>query len=492
MTTPKAQAVHYPTALPKSASGMVAVIGVALAAALAAIGSWISSFWVAGALFSVLLFLLLIHFPRLYVYLYVGIGLLSTSVLEYLDSFRFSSPSGASANLLGILWALTVPIFLAYVISTRRRFWKSRRYRPFLLLILAALPAIFLSSGWANGLHNWIHLSGAICLSLILFWNIKDRATAIATFRHILLIFAAVMATGFYQLATGTGSYDQASNTYRLSGTYGFGGEVSYAVLLLYLSCLTAPLVMERTPLRSTAIPVFVSSTFLLVASQSRAPLLAFLAAAGAMLSKSAIKLRYWVALLIVILAAAQLSPRVYARFGGPLLSANHKFWQDQQLSVNATQRMATWVMLYGEFVDLKTFLVGHGFGFVDHYLFNDLHGSVYSPAVHNEYLRLLLDVGIAGVGLLLWQLWLLYRVGSKELALRKDPLARSFGTSLCGMVVGFAVVAGTSNMYGLSAQSEVFWVFTGLLLSAGTWKAAAKPAAGPRSDGPSRHSQPS
>jgi hypothetical protein len=472
MTGASAQTMEYPRALPKGWSSPAAAIGIAVAATLAAISSWLSSFWVAGILGSILLFLLLIHFPRVYVYVYVVLGLLSNSALQYLDNFRFSSASGSSANIVGIFWTLNVPTFVAYTIWRRKRFWKSRVYRPFLILILLALPAIFLSSGWENGLHNWIHLTGAICLSLILFWNIRDRTQAMQTFRHIVLIFAAVMATGFYQLATGTGSYDYASQTYRLSGTYGFGGEVSYAVLLLYLSCLTAPLVMERTGLRGAAILVFASSTFLLVASQSRAPLLAFLVAAGAMLSKSAIKLRYWVALLIVILGAAQLSPRVYARFGGPLLSAHTKFWQDQELSVNATQRMATWVMLYGEFVDRRTILVGHGFGFVDNYLFNDLRDSPYSPAVHNEYLRLLLDVGIAGVLLLLWQLSILYRVGSRNLAGKNDPLARSFGTSLCGMVVAFAVVALTSNMYGVGAQYEVFWVFAGLMLSAARWRA--------------------
>lgn len=448
-----------------------AVIGTAVAATTAAFALSASPLWAAGVLGGALLLFLLIFFPRLYVYFYLVLGLLPGSVLQYLDDFRLFGTSGASANILGILWAVSVPIFAVYVVWKRKPWRDLPFYRPYLILIVLALPMVFLSGDWAYGVRDWVHLAAPICLSLILFWCIEDRVQLMQTVRHLFLIFAVVMATGFYQLITGTGSYDYASETYRLSGMYGVGGEVTYAVLLMYMSCLTASMAADRKSRpRTSSIVIFIFSTFLLVTSQSRAPLLAFLIAGVAMLSKSVVKVQYWLLLLVVIVCAAQFSPRVYARFGGPLLSAPTKFWEDQQISVNATQRMATWVYISNEFLDRKTLLVGRGFGFIDNYLFNELDDPVYATAVHNEYLRLLIDLGVAGVGLLIWQLCRLYRVGSRILFASSDHLARSLGTALCGMVVSFAVVALTSNMFGVAAQANLFWILVGLVLSATKW----------------------
>jgi O-antigen ligase len=298
-----------------------------------------------------------------------------------------------------------------------------------------------------------------------------------------------VLAVGFYQLVTGTGSYDVAAGTYRLSGVYGVGaGELDYkaevdsTTLLMYLACLATPLVFERKWKGSVlAIVISASSVILLLASESRAPLLAFLAAGLVMLSKSKMKLKYG-SLLLLAVCAAQLSPRVYSRFGGPLLEAPTKFWKND-ISVNATQRMATWVMLVHELADAKTLVIGRGFGFVDNYLVNvlDAPPNLYARVVHNDFLRLLLDLGLTGAILLVGQLILLYRTGSRLFSRARDSLARSLGVSLCAMVTGFAIVAATVNMY-TTAQYAVFWIFTGLILAATKWTPLAQPAPSARS----------
>lgn len=454
-------------------TGLLATLGLAGAATLAALGIWVSFQWGLGVLGTAILLLVLVRFPRLFVYLYLGIDLLPYSLLKYLDEFRLFGASEQSVNMVGLAWVLSLVVFAMYSVWKKKHWWKVQYYRSSFLLLGLALAGAVVAEDKAFGIRDWVHLAAPICLSLVLYSTIKNRAEAIQTIRHIFLLFAVVMAFGFYQLVNGTGSYDVVTESYRLSGIYGEGGEVTYAVLLLYLACLVAPLAIAKiSETKLTSGAVLIASTFLLLASQSRGPLLGLMCAGVVMLSKSVLKVKYWLLLLALILFAAQLSPRVYSRFGGPLLSAPTKFWQDQGISANATQRMATWAMLYLEFADRKTLLTGRGFGFSDNYLLNGMDdpGNFYAHAVHNEYLRFLIDLGFLGPLLLIAQLVVLYRAGSRLAARARDSLVRSFGTSLCGMVAAFAVVATTSNMFGAAAQYDIFWMFTGVILAATQW----------------------
>jgi len=470
----------------KPIGGILVPIVLAGIGSIAAVALLLSYLWVVGAIGVAALGFLLFRSPRLYVYLYLVIALLPISFLQYLDQFRLLGGAeetvnlvGSSANLVGLGWVLNVVLFGIYTYWKRENWWRIRFYRPFLVLIAISLPTIFFTTNPMLGLRNWIHLVSAICLSLLLFSTITNRAQAMQAIRHIFLIFSVVLAIGFFQLLTGAGSYDVAADTYRLSGIYGEGEEVDSASLLLYLACLATPMVLERK-LKSSALTIVIcaSSVILLLASQSRAPLLAFLAAALVLISKSKAKLKYALVFLLAVLAA-QFSPRVYSRFGGPLLAAPSNFWKDQDISVNATQRMATWVMLSQELVDLRTLVVGRGLGFVDNYLLNVLEdpANLFARVVHNDYLRFLLDLGLTGVILFIGQLILLYRVGSKLFHEARDSLARSLAISLCALVTGFAIVAATINMY-TTAQYAVFWILTGLLLATTKWAPLGEPAA--------------
>ncbi len=444
---------------------------VLLAGAAAVAAALIPPLWAAGGLAVVGLAMLLFRCTRLYVYLYLIVALLPYAFLRYLNEFRLFGDYGG-VNLVGAGWVASIALFTVYSVWRKERWWRIREYRPALILIVLALATIFVSGNWQYGLRNWVHLAAPVGLSLLLYSQLKERGQTIRAARHIFAVFAVVLAIGFYQLGAGTGSFDFAAQSYRLSGLYGEGGEVSYAVLLLYLSCLALGLVLgHAAELRSSNAAVLVVSIVLLVLSQSRAPLVAFLIAAVVMLTQAGMKLRCWT-LLLPVLAAAQFSPRVYSRFGSPLLSAASKFWESPDVSVNLLQRMATWMMLVDEFVDRRGLILGRGFGFADNYLLYELQdpAGVFSRSVHNEYLRLLVDLGLAGVILLVLQLSVLYGVGRRLWLNASDPLVRGMGIGLCGMVPAYVVVALTSNMYGAGAQNVVFWIVVALMLSVAHW----------------------
>jgi O-antigen ligase len=413
------------------------------------------------------------------VYLFLVVALLPYSFLSYLDEFRLFGGSEASANLVGLGWTLSVVLFALYSLWKKKRWWLIPFYRPAFLLIGLALPAVMLSHDWVYGVRAWVHLTAPICLSLLLFSTITNHKQAMQTVWHIFIIFSVVLAVGVYQLITGTGSYDFGADVVRLRGNYGENGEVFYAVLLLYLSCLAAPIVIGQRRTRNIfALAICLCSILLLVASASRAPLLAFLAAAPLMLWKLKVKAKYWL-LLVAIVGVGQLSPRVYARFGGSLLHVPTRFFE-QDVSGNMTQRMATWAMLSDRFLDAKTVMMGRGFGFTDYYLLNELDdpAHVFGRSSHNEYIRWLLDLGLAGVLLFVGQLVLLYRTGSKLAAKASDAFSRNLGVSLCGLVISFALCALTSPMYGGGGNNDVFWIFAGLLLATTKWTSLAEGAA--------------
>ncbi len=493
--------------VPPSPGGL-ACLTLAMLGTLAALALWVSSTWVSAALGIAVLGFLLAQFPRGYVYFYLLISLTPVSVLQALDDFRLLGGAdetmqlqGSSLNLVGVAWILNIVLFAAYTLGKRENWWRLRFFRPMILLIALALLRIPFAPNPVLGLRDWVHLTSPVCLCLLCFSAIRSSARAAQTLHHVFLIFSLVLGVAGYQWLTGGGSYDVVAGTYRLSGIYGEGVEVDSATLLLYLACVATPLVMELG-LRSRPLTLITcaGSGILLLVSESRAPLIAFLGAGLVMLSKSRAKLKY-ASLLLLLLCATQLSPRVYARFGGPLLTGQAKFWKNQDMSVNAVQRMATWAMLAHELLDARTILVGRGFGFVDDYLLNVLDdpAELYARVVHNDYLRLLVDLGLAGSLLLLGQLAILYRSGSRAFFTGKyragprspeqDPLARSLGVGLCSIVVGFAVVAATVNMY-TTAQYAVFWILLGILLSPAHWAPSSSPSA-PLRDGRNRECLP-
>jgi O-antigen ligase len=444
---------------------------------IAAIGLWLFPLWVGGAMGVAVLTFLLFRFPRLYVYLFLVVALLPLSFLNYLDQFRLFGGGEAGANIVGLGWSLSIVLFVVYSLWKKKRWWRIPYYRPFFVLIGLALPAVMLSHSWLFGVRAWVHLTAPICLSLLLFSTITNRKQAIQVMGHIFSIFGFVLAIGVYQLLIGTGSYDFGADVYRLTGIYGGGGEVSYAVLLLYLICLAAPVAITEGRKRNTyALPTLLCSILLLLSSASRAPLLAFLAAAPLMLWKLKVKRKYWL-LLIAIAGVGQLSPRVYARFGVSLLYVPTRFLQ-QDVSTNMTQRIATWAMLSDQFLNAKTAIMGRGFGSTDYYLLNELDDPTdfFAHGPHNEYLRLLLDLGLTGVLLFVGQLVLLYRTGSKLATEPSDHFSQGLGVSLCAIAMSFALVAFTSSMYGVGAQNVVFWIFAGLLLATAKWAPMAQP----------------
>jgi hypothetical protein len=418
--------------------------------------------------------LVLFWSPPLFVCIYLMISLLPLSLLDYLDGFSLAGAHGHAGNVVGLAWLLSLLVFALYTVRNKKQWWRLACYRPYLLLAGLGLLGALRAENRAFGVREWVHLAAPICLSLLLCSSLSSREQALRAVRHLFLIFAGTMAAGFYQLVTGTGSYDYATKSTRLTGNFGEGGEVGYAVLLLYLACFTAPMALGkcRKLLRAGG-PFFGASTFLLLASQSRGPLLALACASAAMISQGGVKLRYWLFAGIVALGMAQLVPRVYSRFGGPLLSSSNQFWEDKGISANATQRMGTWVLLWAQFGDRPTVLGGRGLGFSDDYLMNVLDDphDFYAHNPHNEYLRLLLDLGFLGPLLLLTQTAVLYKAGSRLARRAADPLARAFGMSLCGLTLAMAVTGLSSNLIGAAAQYDVFWILTGVLLSAFRWE---------------------
>jgi hypothetical protein len=438
-----------------------------MAAALAAVTP---PLWAAGALSVCGLGFLLFHYPRMYVYLFLIVALLPYSFLEYLNEFRLFGGSQAGVNLAGLAWVVNVVLFLAYTIYHRVNWWSEAEYRPYLLLLGLALANVLRGNNGDVGIRNWIHLAAPLCLALVLFRSITDAEKAHQTTRHLLGIFTVSMAVGGFQLLTGSGSYDVAADSFRLSGTFGENGEVTFAVILLYLICWSAPIGMLVRGRWWTGI-MAAAGVGLLLASQSRTPLLALLAVTVLMLRQMRVRARVWLVLL-VLAAACQFVPRVYSRFGGPLFSASAALEKTPDVYANLIQRTETWRMLSTEFLDWRTLLVGRGFGRVDYFLQQELENpfGLYTRAAHNEHLRLLVDLGIGGIGLLAAQLVVIWRAGSRLARQASDRFSQALGVSLPALAVSYATLAVTSNMYGVEAHTVVFWIPVALGLAASKW----------------------
>jgi O-antigen ligase len=122
--------------------------------------------------------------------------------------------------------------------------------------------------------------------------------------------------------------------------------------------------------------------------------------------------------------------------------------------------------------------LFGIGFGPYGRYSdvlvwFSARNAWAYVGSAHNDFLQVLVDVGLIGLGLYIWVLLAIGRQATKALANTADWFRRGLGVAFIGVFVGYLVenvaselILGTANngdYLNLSIRIY-FWAFLGMI----------------------------
>ncbi len=288
----------------------------------------------------------------------------------------------------------------------------------FLFIIYIILTSIYLSSNYILAISDCIRIITIFCFYALcykLFYNpFHIKAFVLALLGSSL----APMGFGFYQYITGEGGALHFGTFYRIVGTFLNPPSFSHYLALV---CLLAIAFWLHGKIWIRGLRVFLPAALAcLILTYGRGAWIGFLA--GIFMLLILVKDgRKWVKiiglLLIIIFFTALFLPQI-----GSLVQRSFDFYNVQESSV--ATRLLYWQILLPVFWEHPFF----GIGLKEQY-------TLFAFVPHNDYLRLLIETGLAGFSLYMWIIGLLvWKAGQ---AVRAYPPA----TLMHGLSLGFIMV---------------------------------------------------
>jgi O-antigen ligase len=309
----------------------------------------------------------------------------------------------------------------------------------------SALP-IFFDDARFSDWKNYVEM-------MILFFV---AATCIRTPRQmqiivVLMCFSAIVVNRSYHGTVGERDFSAYSDALRDAGALGYAGEngmgAFQAQLAVFLIGIAA--FAKRWTVKLALWGVIVTSIYCLMVTFSRGGYLGFL---FGILIIGVIKERKLLILLTILLIGWQgfvpnaVRERVlmtYSEGGGLDSSAEERIglWQDALTVFNHNP------------------LLGTGF---DTYKFMGRVGPYRDT--HNYYVKILLELGFAGIVIFLWLLWTAARMSWKLFRQSTDPTLKAMGCAFFAMLACAALVNFFGDRWTYLQVNGFFWVLLGLV----------------------------
>lgn len=371
------------------------------------------------------------------------------------DLLTFLPSSALSFNLAGLMNIAGTGLLVFYL---ARRFARGESLLPsaplaawgvFLGVALLSLPA---SPDPVLSVKAWARFASYLGIALLALEVGRDPGGLRATLRAITLAAAPPVLLGFYQALTGGGyffaGYQNTAFAFRPQGT--FGHPSILAAFCLTLVCLLLAAYLMNYPLWPRPVLLVGSAVGLLMLALTYARtewIGAALALAVIMLLRSR---RLLVVGVLVALAMAFFVPAIQERLSGEQAGESFE-WRLQVWDASlALLRKPT---IFGAGLDISPRLLNSRLPYVD------------APP-HNDYLRTLLEMGLAGMvswlavlASLLFQSWQAYRRGSSAV--------QALGLALLAITAGGMAVALSDNYWSYVSVWWYNWALVGLLAAA-------------------------
>ncbi|TAN59222.1 hypothetical protein EPN16_07755, partial [bacterium] len=249
---------------------------------------------------------------------------------------------------------------------------------------------------------------------------------------------------GYYRSIT----FNRAFATFTHPNVYAF-----YLTMLLPMAILIFPQTKNR------AKKIFLGALIAamgasLVLTFTRGAWISFICAAlalGFLRSKKTVML-----ILLVIIALALLMPSIALRFSD--LSGTAYDGTD-----SLRWRLNLWRQTFEYFLSRP--VLGYGLG--SFYALSSAASSEYAPA-HNDYLRLALETGIAGLGAYLFLLYLLTRDALRIYKRLNPAYSRAIALGFFSLCVAYILIGMADNLMRSTVVQLYFWTFAAIMFNVG------------------------
>lgn len=320
---------------------------------------------------------------------------------------------------------------------------------PYLLFLLWAGFAVLLAPDMLSGLKDWLRFASL----LVIFEFVRQIASteegALRAATAIALSSVLPVGLAMFQFVTGQGFVIKQGEFVRVTGT--FLHPNPFALYLTMVLPVIAALLVTQKRARRWLWPLAIACLAALVMTFTRT---AWIGLFMAILIAGWLRYRAKAFLVpVMVVALLLLVPGVAERFSD--LSGEGETAVEQENSLE--WRLSYWgealkglkrSPIWGEGLDAISATTSEG------------------KQAHNDYVRILVETGIVGFGLLVWAYARLTRRALAATGAGAPPFRRAVRVAFAGTMVAYLVMSGTSNLLSQPAVQWYFWAFAAIALS--------------------------
>ncbi|MFA6393746.1 MAG: O-antigen ligase family protein [Patescibacteria group bacterium] len=332
-----------------------------------------------------------------------------------------------------------------------------KKYK-FVALFFAFIALAFLSAAYSvdrnSTLEEIIRITGTFLLLLYGYLTVKDKKTFNFLIFAMLAGAAIPSLAGIFQHINGIGWWDKTIAVYRIQGTFLHPATFSFYLLFL-LPVIYALFQNEKNRFKKVAFSglaaVFI---FLIVASLTRGAwvgLLAMIIAFGIFINRK------------VLIASAAILFLAYLSVPAIQSRVNDVFDPKYNSSFSIRRKIVETTL--PAFYNSPVYGYGFGSFSVIHDSYNEEAHTYESLQAHNDYLRVLIELGALGLAIFLSLYFFLYKTIRRELSSTNNPVIKNYLLSLIILWAGVLAVSFGDNVLRTMEVQYLLWVYTGAVL---------------------------
>lgn len=352
-----------------------------------------------------------------------------------LDMARGSDPQGGF-NFAALASVLFIVLGVFYVMYRKVNILRYEETAPFMVFLVLCGLSLFGSVDRVHGAADWLRLVSVFFVYIIARGMANDRRLARVMLIVVLLSALVPIVMAYHQFLTG----DRGE---RLQGTFNHPNPFGTYLMMLLVFSMAQILERESFVPKVFLVPLVLLTSFIFIMTKSLGAWIVFCVAMTVMGL-----LRYRKIFLAVpfVLAGVLFMPAVQERLQDlvdPSYARGHTSWE---------WRLHAWTDIL-PLVSEKPFF-GHGLSTIE---------VTLGYLAHNDYLRLMAEVGIMGLLAYLWLAVCLLRKSWKDLRAARSPLVKSFQVGFLAVLLGILVREFADNTLRNTVTIIYFWIFAAL-----------------------------
>lgn len=370
--------------------------------------------------------------------------LLVRSIMDLTATVPLVSASGSSeVNAAGMMSFIAISVAVAHIALSHLDVRRVPLAKPSMVFLGITLLGVFIAPDPNTALQDWIRTLSAFLIYVLLVDVIRTRGEIQWLTRVLIGSTVVPIVIGVQQYFTDSGNHDTPGLN-RIYGT--FSHPAAYSMFLAQILPLALVMFLHtRSRLTRVALLVLVPLIFFSIyEAQTRG---AWIGVAAAIVVFMGSRAR-WSLVLVPLMCGALFFgvPSVRARFSEATSSSGSVLWRQEQ-----------WSTAIGIASPVRLVTIGEGFDAVDVRTGN---------LTHNEYIRLLVETGLAG---LIAMIVLYRRLFLMTLAAYRNastPFERDLMLAFLMTFVARVVIALSDNIIVYPVLEWYFWGFAALVVA--------------------------